>query len=154
MRTIAIDEDVYQHLVRNTEEIGESAGSTAPSGEKKQLAPAGTHEFSQVMGDPRFLRQNAAVDKFLYFLSVAYSQKRGEFEKILAIQGRDRKYFAKSKEEIENSGQSTQPRNIPGSPYWVMTNSPTTQKRQMLRDALSLLGYSETAISAAAGTIT
>lgn len=105
------------------------------------------------MSDPRFLRQNAAVDKFLYFLGAAYSQKRGEFETVLAIQGRDRKYFAKSEGEIENSGQSTQPRNIPGSPYWVMTNSPTPQKRQMLRDALSLLGYSETAISAAVGTI-
>jgi hypothetical protein len=49
------------------------------------------------------------------------------------------RYFGKSREEIERSGTSTQPRNIPGSPYWVMTNSPTHQKKQMLRDALKLL---------------
>lgn len=164
MRTIPIEEDVYQYLVRNTQELGESAsdilrrlleipGSSAPLGGEGQKAALGVHEFSQAMSDPRFLRHNAAVDRFLYFLGVAYSQKRGDFEKVLAIQGRERKYFASSAAEIENSGQSTQPRSIPGTPYWVMTNSPTPQKRQMLKEALGLLGYSEAAINAAVGAI-
>jgi negative modulator of initiation of replication len=95
----------------------------------------------------------AAVDKLLYLLGTAYAQKRADFEKVLAIQGRDRTYFAKSKEEIEKSGNSTQPRHIPGTPYWVMTNSPTPMKRVMLRRVLKLLGYSESAVNAAASTI-
>lgn len=164
MRTISIDEDVYQHLVRNTAEIGESAsdilrrllgvGGTSPTatGPGASTVAAG-HEFSEAMADPRFLRQGAAVDKFLFILATAYAQKRDQFEKVLAIQGRGRRYFATNEAEIAVSGQSTQPRPIPGSPYWVMTNSPTPQKREMLRDVLTLLGYSEAAIGAAVSAI-
>lgn len=162
MRTIEVEDDVYVYIAQNTQEIGEPAsnilrrllrlpnGAALTSGHDK---PAQDHEFTAVMTSPRFLMQTAAVDKFLYFLGVAFSQKKSDFEKVLEIQGRDRKYFAKSEEEVEKSGNSTQPRNIPGTSYWVMTNSPTAQKRQMLRDALKLLGYSDAAISAATSTI-
>lgn len=161
MRTIDVDEDVYLHIAQNTEEIGESASNilrrllrlskTTPTSSISK--PGAGHELATAMADPKFLMQTAAVDKFLYFLAVAYGQKKGDFERVLAIQGRDRKYFAKSREEVEKSGSSTQPRSIPGTPYWVMTNSPTSQKRQMLRDALKLLGYSDAAVSVAASTI-
>ena len=161
MRTIEIDDDVYLHIAQNTHEIGEPASkilrrllglSRAMPAPLQGIVGAG-HELAAAISDPKFLMQTAAVDRFLYFLGVAFIQKRTDFEKVLMIQGRDRKYFAKSKEEVEKSGNSTQPRNVPGTPYWVMTNSPTIQKRQMLRDALKLLGYSEAAINAAESTI-
>lgn len=161
MRTIEVDDDVYFHIAQNTKEIGEPAsnilrrllGLSKATPMSIQGKAGSGHELAGAMGDPKFLMQTAVVDRFLYFLSVAYSQKRSDFEKVLAIQGRDRKYFAKSREEVEKSGKSTQPRNIPETTYWVMTNSPTSQKRQMLRDALKLLEYSDTAISAATSTI-
>ena len=161
MRTIEVDDDVYLHIAQNTKEIGEPASSilrrlldqSKVSPMPMQGKAGGAHELAGVLGDPKFLVKTAAVDRFLYFLGVVYSQKRSDFEKVLAIQGRDRKYFAKSREDVEKSGNSTQPRNIPGTPYWVMTNSPTSQKRQMLRDVLKLLEYSDTAISAATSTI-
>jgi len=86
-------------------------------------------------------------------LGAAYSQKKDEFEVVLAFQGRGRTYFAKSREEIIKSGNSTQPRPIPGSPYWVMTNSPTPQKKSMLREVLEALGYSPEAVKAAVSAI-
>ncbi|MGH8746750.1 MAG: hypothetical protein ACREUK_09695 [Burkholderiales bacterium] len=161
MRTIEVDDDVYFHIAQNTKEIGEPASSILHRllGLSKTTAmptrgKAGAgHELGAAMADSKFLMQTAAVDRFLYFLGVAYTQKRSDYEKVLAIQGRDRKYFAKSKEDVEKSGNSTQPRNIPGTSYWVMTNSPTSQKRQMLRNALKLLDYSDAAISAATSTI-
>lgn len=161
MKTISIDEDVYQFLLRNTQELGESASDilrrllNIPSSANGEVSQSTTtaHEFSEVFNDPKFLWLHAAVDKFLYFLGQAYSKHPSEFEKVLAIQGRGRTYFATSSKEIEDSGQSTQPRNIPGSPYWVMTNSPTPQKRQMLREVLSILGYSETGIIAATNLV-
>lgn len=161
MRTIEVDDDVYLHIAQNTHDIGEPAskilrrllGLSGATPTPLQGKVGAGHELAAAMADPKFLMQTAAVDRFLYFLAVAFTQKRTDFEKVLMIQGRDRKYFAKSKEEVEKSGKSTQPRNVPGTPYWVMTNSPTTQKRQMLRDALKLLGYSDAAINAAASTI-
>ena len=161
MRTIDIDDDLYVHIVQNTQEIGESASiilrrllGLSKTSVPPNPAKSGTaHELATALADSKFLVQGAAVDKFLYILGVAFIQKRNEFERILAIQGRGRKYFAKSKGEVEMSGTSTQPRNIPGTPYWVMTNSPTRQKKDMLRDALTLLGYSDAAIGAATSTI-
>lgn len=159
MRTIEVEEDVYAHI-KDAGEIGEAASSilrrllglngrtVRPTGQSIAL-----HEFAAAMKEPNFVLQTSAVDKFLFFLGWAYADKKVAFEKILAIRGRDRRYFAKSREEIEKSGNSTQPRKIPGSPFWVMTNSPTPQKKQMLRDALNLLGYSPEAINAAVATI-
>ena len=159
MRNIEVDEDVYAHIARNTREIGEPAtkilrrlldlngdlGSPKPVSEK--------HELSDALGDPAFRVHWAAVDKMLYLLSTANKQRPDKFDRVLKIQGRDRKYFARSKEEIEASGSSTQPRQIPGSPFWVMTNSPTPQKAAMLRDVLRVLDYSKEAVDAAVTAI-
>ena len=79
----------------------------------------------------------------LYLLSTANKQRPDKFDRVLKIQGRNRKYLARSKEEIEASGSSTQPRQIRGSPFWVMTNSPTPQNAAMLRDVLRILDYSK-----------
>src|SRR6267378_2055367 len=130
MKTIEIDDDVYLHIAQNTHVIGEPAskilrrmlGLSGATVEALQSKGDAGHELSAALMDPKFLMQTAAVDKFLYFLATAYSQKRTDFAKVLVIQGRDRIYFAKSSEEVEKSGNSTQPRNIPGTPYWVMTN--------------------------------
>ena len=160
MRSIEIDEDVYVHVARNTKQIGESAsailrrllGLDKPGQDPIEDASR-THELADAITSPKFAVQSAAVDKFLFFLGLAYLQKKSEFEKVLVIQGRDRRYFAKTREEIEKSGHSTQPRSVPGSPYWVMTNSPTNQKQRVLRHALQLLGYSQAAVDAAVATI-
>ncbi len=89
----------------------------------------------------------------LRLLRAAHEQKKGEFAKVLGVQGRNRAYFARSEQEILSSGRSTQPKQIPGSGYWVMTNSPTPQKREMVREVLQLLGFSSEACNAGAAAI-
>ena len=103
---------------------------------------------SAALGDSKFPRRGGAVDRFLYLLSVAHSDRPGEFERVLGgVKGRGRRvHFARSAKEIEASGRSTDPKNIPGSKFWVLTNSPTEQKREMLAHALEVLGYSAAAI--------
>ena len=61
---------------------------------------------------------------------------------MLDIKGRDRVYFATSKEDLVNSGSSMNPKNITDSEYWVMTNSNTTRKKMMLHEVALSLGYS------------
>lgn len=161
MRHIEIDDDIYDYLVRNTHELGESAtqilrrllnlsDEIAPAAKTSQLHE---HELSRALADRRFTRFNSVVDRFLYILSSAYAEHKVDFEKVLSIKGRDRVYFAKKREDIERTGTSTQPRSISGSSYWVMTNSPTPQKQEMLEDVLTLLGYSEAAIKSARSSL-
>lgn len=163
MKTVELEDDVYEHLVQNIQDIGESAssilrrllGMRACSDLQKShvLRTNDDHELSAALTHPQFLVNSTAVDKFLYILQVAHEQQGSDFEKVLAITGRERTYFAKSKEEIEKTGTSTQPRKIFGSGYWAMTNSPTPQKRQLLRRVLRLLGYSPSAVTAAVATL-
>ena len=154
MKTIDIDDDIYSHLLSRTAHIGETASSIlrrelklngqSPS---KNATSGPAHELTDFLNGPK-VRFGNATDKYLAVLGEAHRQKSKEFEKIFSIRGRDRLYFARSRDEIAKSGRSTQPLQIPGTPYWAMTNSPTPQKRALLRQVLELLGFSETAHSA------
>lgn len=113
----------------------------------------GGHELTAALKDPAFRRNHAAVDKLLYLLGAAQKLKPDAFEKILPVQGRRRCYIGKSEQEIEESGMSTQPRQIPGTTYWVMTNSPTGSKQELLGTVLQLLAFSQSAVKEAAAAI-
>lgn len=103
------------------------------------------HELSEDLSGLKF--RLLMVDAFLYLLGRVYSQKPKDFQKVLLIKGRKRKHFAESREEIEGSGDSTQTKQIPGSSYWVMTNSASDRKVKMLKRVLVVLNYSKEAIS-------
>jgi negative modulator of initiation of replication len=165
MKTIQVEDDVYQYIAAQTKEIGEPATSIlrrllgVPTGAQAAaplrvvaVAPH-QHELASLLAQPMFTNSTTAVARMLRIFKEAHAQKIREFSKVLQIQGRNRAYFARSKEEILRSGKSTQPREIEGTGFWVMTNSPTPQKRQMVREVLQLLGYSEAAIRAAVAVI-
>lgn len=154
MRTIEIAEDVYAHLLANTSYIGEDASSIlrrllglTPSAENGQSPkPAGVSDeasakLAAYISGPEVLALGTATGKFLRILAFAYEIKPEDFEKVLKISGRSRNYFAQSMEAIERSGRSTHPRRIGKSPYWVVTNADTDQKRDILRRALTVLGF-------------
>ncbi len=61
----------------------------------------------------------------------------------MTIRGRDRQYFARSEEALLTSGNSTNPKAIPSSPFWVVTNNNTTKKKSMLTQVAQKLGYSK-----------
>ena len=86
--------------------------------------------------------QKGVVGRFLFILSAFYRTHKTDFSAVLDIKGRDRVYFATSKEDLVNSGSSMNPKNITDSEYWVMTNSNTTRKKMMLHEVALCLGYS------------
>ncbi|MGH8125032.1 MAG: hypothetical protein ACREPK_04215 [Rhodanobacteraceae bacterium] len=162
MKTIQIEDDVYAYIASHTTEIGEPATSilrrllniairTAPN--VKPPSVNQPHELATLLSEPMFTRSTTAVSRMLRIFQEAHKQRPGEFYKVLKISGRNRIYFAKSEREILDSGESTQPREIDGTGYWVMTNSPTQMKRQMVRDVLKTLGFSSAACEAAASMI-
>lgn len=83
------------------------------------------------------------VDQFLYILQQIFLQQPEQFAKVETIVGKNRKYFAKSKEALLKSGSSTNPKAIPDSGYWVVTNNNTAKKLAMLSQVLQILGYED-----------
>ena len=85
--------------------------------------------------------QRGVVGRFLLILSALHRVHGEQFSAVIEIRGRDRLYFARSENELAESGSSTKPRQIPESGYWVMTNSNTTRKKMMITEVAKALGY-------------
>ena len=161
MQTVELDDDVYGYLLRNTSRFGESPSEVIrrllnlANSREVQAAPAPeslNHPSTQTVANrtdpvtaflntPRFLVHGNVVGRFLSVLSWLYDQNPESFEKVLLLNGRKRRYFGKSESELEESGKSVMPKQIPESPYWVFTNSPTELKKQVIADVMRVLGY-------------
>jgi len=81
------------------------------------------------------------VDQFLFVLSAAHKLNADNFSSVESIKGKNRTYFATSKEALLENGSSTNPKAIPDSPFWVVTNNNTAKKTNMLEQVLRILGY-------------
>ncbi len=150
MRTIKIEDDVYEYLLRKAVYIGENASEILRRlldiGTKREMTYTGS-QLSECLNDPHFRGQRDVVGKFLYILSHVYKEKRNEFvEKIPKLSGRRRLYFADSKHKLEETGKSVNAKPIPDSPYWVVTNNSTVTKKDILKDVLKRLDYDQAAI--------
>lgn len=97
-----------------------------------------------VLNKEELAMQKGVVGRFLFILSALHRTHKEGFEKVLDVKGKHRIYFAMSKEALLDSGSSMNPKNIPESEYWVMTNSNTTRKKSMLHEVAITLNYNET----------
>ena len=76
-------------------------------------------------------------------LAQLHRQYPNHFHRLLELRGRNRRYFARSAQELLASGKSTRPMAIPGSGYWVITNANGSRKVRILEtvfDTLELPG--------------
>lgn len=172
MKTIEIDDELYQYIASNTQSIGESASqilrrllelepvqgaSVAVKVEEKQVEPVQAQRKVEdkvepvresanvfnILNKEELAMQKGVVGRFLFILAAFHRTHKAQFNKVLEIKGRDRIYFATSKEALLESGSSMNPKNITDSEYWVMTNSNTTRKKMMLHEVALILGYTQ-----------
>ena len=83
------------------------------------------------------------VEIFLQVLSALHQTNSSAFKRVLDVKGRNRLYFANSKEELLASGSSTNPKQVPASEFWVVTNNNTGKKVAILKEVAQVLGYSQ-----------
>ena len=183
MKNIEIDDDLYLHIVANTQSIGENASSilrrllkldeknslNESSEQSAQVAPLPDNNAADIetnlnavkessniealdsrsesvfnfINKEELAMQRGAVGRFLLILAALYRAHPKRFSVVTEICGRDRLYFANSEAELAASGSSTKPKQIPESPFWVLTNSNTTRKKMMLTKAATSLGYND-----------
>ena len=130
-------------------EVQEQESSPEPSDENVEEAAQTVTASTQVKGNvfnvlnkEELAMQKGVVGRFLFILAALYRTHKKDFVNVLEIKGRDRVYFATSKEALLESGSSMNPKNITDTEYWVMTNSNTTRKKMMLHEVALCLGYS------------
>ena len=150
MKSIDVDEDVYARIMSNTTYRNESESSIL----RRLLGIDGhtttalvvNHQIKTALEDhlesAEFLYAKGVVGKFLSILSFIYQQNPTAFSKAEALKGGKRLYFARDIGVLNESGRSMNPKQIPNSPYWVTTNTPTALKQEILAAVMQLLGYS------------
>ncbi|CAM3803474.1 replication initiation negative regulator SeqA [Rheinheimera salexigens] len=169
MKTIEIDEELYQYIAGQTQQIGESASdilrrlllgdatisdanvstdtnatSQAADSTAEQAAKVAAHvSVFDLINRQELQTESSVVGRFLFILSVLARAHKKQFSAVLEIKGRNRLYFGRSHDELSEAGSSTNPKQIPNTEFWVMTNSNTTRKKMMLTEAALKLGYTE-----------
>lgn len=159
MKTIEVDEELYRYIASNTRHIGESASdilrrllqidAVATSQEpKKVLAKAAPEPkpqlgqgIEQMLKSAELKSQESAIDRFMHILSVLYQENPTAFGQANDIKGRKRIYFADDEAALLASGNTTKPKAIAGSPYWVITNTNTGRKRNIVAQLMAAMGY-------------
>ncbi|HCH69704.1 MAG TPA: replication initiation regulator SeqA [Colwellia sp.] len=110
---------------------------------------ASTESVFNFINKEELAMQRGAVGRFLLILAALYRAHPKTFNIVTNIAPKvsarktKRLYFALSEEVLTASGSSTKPKQVPQSPFWVITNSNTTRKKMMLTEAATLLGYEE-----------
>ncbi|WP_306518500.1 replication initiation negative regulator SeqA [Rheinheimera sp.] len=162
MKTIEIDDDLYHYIASQTQQIGESAseilrrlllpqnGTVIPA-QSETVSVTAPAQASQVQDQKVFdilskqdlQAELSVVGRFLIILSALARAHKAQFAKVLDIKGRNRVYFGRKEADLLEAGSSTNPKPIPNSEFWVITNSNTTRKKMMLTEAALKLGYSQ-----------
>lgn len=110
-------------------------------------------EVEQWLRSPRFLGETTSLGRFMCLLSFLAEKHGVGFECVLDLSGRKRRYFARSADELEQWGQSVFPKQVARSPYWVVTNTETAKKRQIIESVMRMLGYGASDVRSASSAI-
>jgi negative modulator of initiation of replication len=158
MKTIEVDEELYRYIASHTQHIGESASDILRRMLKftaGQSAPVKTTPV--VAGSPAVAEnaeQNKAVSRFMLILSTLYRLDPKAFADATAsLQGRTRVYFAGDQQTLLQHGTHTKPKHVPGTPYWVITNTNTGRKGSMIEHIMQSMQFPQELTDKVCGTI-
>jgi len=162
MKTIEVDDQLYSYIASQTQHIGESASDilrrlldvpqrSAPKLGADQSSPASPsteavkrppyHELARLLKSEPFTSEVKAVGRFMLVLTTLYQSDSAGFTAATEIKGTKRVYFGRSEEQLLEHGASTKPRQIPATPYWVITNTNTGRKRNIIAQLMTDMGY-------------
>lgn len=100
-----------------------------------------------LLNSTEFQEESKAVVRFLAILRVLYRTNPESFAQATeSLQGRTRVYFARDKATLLMAGNHTKPKQIPDTPYWVITNTNSGRKMLMLEGAMQSMELPETLI--------
>lgn len=101
-----------------------------------------------------YAEQKKAVNRFMLILSTLYNLDPKAFAAATeSLHGRTRVYFAGNQQTLVQNGTHTKPQHIPGTPYWVITNTNTGRKRSMIEHIMSSMQFPSELADKVCGTL-
>jgi len=163
MKTIELDDDLYFYIASQTRHIGESASDILrrlleqPAHERVPVAEpvavvqpsaVATQQGLQTLLDSGELqKEEKSINRFMQVLSTLYRDDPVGFTQATEIKGRKRVYFSRDPEALRASGSTTKPKPVPETPFWVISNTNTSRKQNMVAQLMASMGYDEEMIA-------
>ena len=176
MKKIEVDDELYRYIASHTQHIGESASDILRRMLKftAGVVPADTRNSEPVVVEEKpvnvarqrvravrelllsddYAAQSRAVNRFMMVLSTLYQLDAKTFgEATESLHGRTRVYFAGNEQTLLANGNQTKPKHVPGTPYWVITNTNTGRKCSMVEHIMQSMQFPAELIEKVCGTI-
>ncbi|WP_411166068.1 Negative modulator of initiation of replication [Aeromonas sp. DSM 116730] len=168
MKTIELDDDLYFFIASQTRHIGESASdilrrlleqpvkaaTTVPAAPVAQPQPlADAMGLEALLDSGELQKEEKSINRFMLVLSTLYRDNPESFTQATEIKGRKRVYFSQDPEALRASGSTTKPKQVPDTPFWVITNTNTSRKQNMVAQLMTSMGYDEDLTARVCGTV-
>ncbi|MCW9718011.1 replication initiation negative regulator SeqA [Avibacterium sp. 21-599] len=139
--------EISNELARDNEKVEEKPAAKEKVTTKKQSDEAIQKVVSKVrelIQSTDFQQESKVVVRFLAILRVLYRTNPESFAQATeSLQGRTRVYFARDEGTLLMAGNHTKPKQIPNTPYWVITNTNSGRKMLMLEGAMQSMHLPE-----------
>ncbi len=106
-----------------------------------------TKNVKGLLKSDEFKQENKGVNRFLQVLSVLYRTNPESFATAVeSIKGSTREYFAREEGILLAIAKTCKPKQIPASPFWVVTNNNTDRKLRIIGRTMAQMQLPETVI--------
>ena len=142
--------------VVKAEPVAAPAPAAAPVAEVKTVKTAKdkVRAMRELLLSDEYAEQKKAVNRFMLVLTTLYSLDNNAFaEATESLHGRTRVYFAADEQTLLKNGNQTKPKQVPDTPYWVITNTNTGRKCSMVEHIMQSMQFPVELIEKVCGTI-
>ncbi|PKF60487.1 replication initiation regulator SeqA [Psychromonas sp. psych-6C06] len=147
---IIVETAIEEDLVKASPEPAPAEKSGAHSFAGASLPEAFSHGIEALFKSETFQKEPVITNKFKMMLTTMYYENRSAFiEAAKVAKGRSRDYLGENLEQLLASDNkeevdlliASKPRDIPYTPFWVVTNANTGRKRIILTQVMAYMGY-------------
>ncbi|SIP94104.1 negative regulator of replication initiation SeqA [Aeromonas sp. RU39B] len=173
MKTIELDDDLYLFIASQTRHIGESASDilrrllsqpqtdlavvaaepvvatpSLPNVATPSLPNVATERpansgLPALLDSGELVQEERSIQRFMLVLGTLYQDNPEAFTQATEIKGRKRMYFSRDPDALRASGSTTKPKPVPGTPFWVITNTNTSRKQNIIAQLMTSMGYDD-----------
>ncbi|MFT6927319.1 MAG: negative modulator of initiation of replication [Psychromonas sp.] len=139
-----------QETVKDESPLFETVTPCDNNSENSSLPASLAHGVNALFDSEVFKTEAVVTNKFMMLLATMYYENTHAFEEAAdKTKGRTRDYLGRNlnallaadSEEEQHLFKASKPRNIPHTPFWVITNANTGRKRIIITHMMASMGY-------------
>ncbi|MDC0611018.1 replication initiation negative regulator SeqA [Vibrio sp.] len=137
----AVTEDVTQQVAEEVAPVVQPEGLVVSKDAGKLNSHDAVKAMRELLISDAFAERKKVIDRFMLVLSTLYGIDSESFSAAMSVKGRKRVYFADNESTLLEHGNTTKPKAIPDTPFWVITNTNTSRKQQMVEQVMTRMNF-------------